>query len=221
MEREHWLESRDGHQRNDTNRLKKELIDTVEEFDAVLPEMEIDKEVARKFNAGDWCLGRELEVLAPRKILRGFLVPVRDVPTDVRVTLKVFAYLTINNSKDLLDRHLPQGIHYHYALADKRHTTTVICWDTRWMTPPMSSQQVRPLFHELHAEGAKSASARPERWGDKKRKSICDACEPDLSKWPIDEFRCASNGSSPVWPTSATLTPRPLQTSKPKRGKKP
>jgi hypothetical protein len=56
MEREHWLESRDGHQRNDTNRLKKELIDTVEEFDAVLPEMEIDKEVARKFNAGDWCL---------------------------------------------------------------------------------------------------------------------------------------------------------------------
>jgi len=34
-----------------------------------------------------------------------------------------------------------------------------------------------------------------------------EACEPDLRKWPIEEFKCASNDSSIVHPPGRTLTP--------------
>lgn len=217
MEREAWCDWREIDQRSILLSARSELLDVLQELDAVLPEFEISSEVAREFHEGKWTIGREFEVEAPRKILRGFLVPVREVSSDVQVTLKVFAFLTINNSKDILDRHLHQGIHYHYALPDGRHTTTMICWDTRWIPNPKSSEKIRPLFHELHGKGAKSAVAKPERWGDKKRNSIRDACKPDLSKWPIKEFRCASNGSSPVWPTNVVLTPRSAPTVNPKR----
>ncbi|WP_192365050.1 hypothetical protein [Mesorhizobium mediterraneum] len=196
-----------------------ELVDAIEEFDAALPEMEIDEDVSREFDEGDWSLGSELEVLAPRDILRGFLVPIRNAATGVPVTLKVFAFLTINDCKDILDRHLHQGIHYPYALADNTHTTTMVCWDTRWRPGPKHRNQIPSLFHELHGKGAKFASARPGRWGDEKRKSIRDACAPDLLKWPIGEFRCASDRSSPVWPRGASLTPRLPQPAKTKRGK--
>tara|TARA_B100000780_G_scaffold180089_1_gene126270 strand:- start:654 stop:917 length:264 start_codon:yes stop_codon:yes gene_type:complete len=87
----------------------------------------------------------------------------------------VFAFLSINGCKDLLDQHLHQGIHYHYALSDGTHTTTMICFDTRWTPNPQSSQLVQPLIHEIHARGAKHKKAKPESWGDKKRKSIWDA----------------------------------------------
>lgn len=212
MEREHWPKRDDGERPFQRTTLKERLVEAVEEIDALLPDDAIDEEIIGEFEDGDWSIGTEFEVLAPRNILRGFLVPIREVPTRVLVTMKVFAFLTINGSKDLLDRHLDQGIHYHYALSDKTHTTTMICWDTRWIRPPRLPKvppAAHPLFHELHAQGAKHATARPNRWGDEKRKSIWAACLPDLSRWRINEFRCASNGSSPVWPLGVALTPRP------------
>ena len=210
MASKRWPKFHEFYQIENIDALKNELIRTIEEFDAAFPKMEINAEILHKFHERDWFLGREFEVRAPRKILRGFIVPVRDVPTDVKVTLTLFALLTINNSKDLLDRHREQGFHYHYVISKgKRHTTTMICWDTRWILGSLDGLKVRPLFHELHGMGSKFQSAKPEKWGDKKRISIRDACKPDLLKWDIGKFRCASNRSSPVWPRSVTLTPRP------------
>lgn len=185
----------------------------VYELDAVLPDLAVDEGTLRGFESDDWSIGSEFQVLAPRKILRGFVVPVRHVPIRVPISLKVFAFIMIDDDS-FLDRHLFQGIHYHYCLADKRHTTTMVCWDTRWTADAGRPREVRAIFHELHAEGAKSVRARPERWSDEKRESIREACAPDLQRYRIEEFRCASNDSSPVWPKTATLTPRPLASLK-------
>lgn len=190
-----------------------ELASLVDKLDAALPDLAIDDETLRGFESGNWLVGSEFQMLAPRKILRGFVLPVRQVAMRVPVSLKVFAFITIDDDS-LLDRHLFQGIHYHYCLADKRHTTTMVCWDTRWTPDPGKPNEVRAIFHELHAEGAKSVRARPERWSDEKRKSIRETCAPDLQRYRIEEFRCASNDSSPVWPKTATLTPRLLASLK-------
>jgi len=123
MEREHWPKRDDDDRSFQRTPLNGLLVEAVEAIDAMLPDRAFDEEIVREFARDDWSIGTEFEVLAPRKILRGFLVPIREVPTRVRVTMKVFAFLTINGSKDLLDRHLDQGIHYHYALSDKTHTT--------------------------------------------------------------------------------------------------
>lgn len=191
-----------------TNPLVRRLVDIVDELDFDLQNLNIDDEFKHEFAMGRWTLGRQCEALAPKKILRGFLTPVRDVPAYSSVTVRVFAFLSINGCKDLLDRHLSQGIHYHYALPNETHTTTMICFDTRWKPNPKTGQLVRPLFHELHARGAKNKKASPERWREEKRKSIWDACNPDLARWQIQEFRPASNGASPVWPQGTTVLPR-------------
>lgn len=200
------MEQEDGsHWQNDwpkrsTNSLIRRLVDVVDELDSGLQSLTIDDEIKHEFKLGGWTLGRECEFLAPKKVLRGFLNPIRDVPANVPLTLKVFAFLSINGCKDLLDRHLHQGIHYHYALSDGTHTTTMICFDTRRAPISRNGQLVQPLFHELHARGAKNKKARPERWREEKRESIWDACKPDLARWPIQDFRSASYGASPVWP---------------------
>jgi len=191
-----------------TNSLMRRLVEAVDELDSELQSLNIDDELKHEFALGGWTLGRECEALAPKKILRGFLSPIRDVPANVPLTLRVFAFLSINDCKDLLDRHLHQGIHYHYALSDGTHTTTMICFDTRWTPISKNSQLVQPLFHELHARGAKIKKAKPERWRGNKRKSIWDACKSDLARWPIQEFRPASSGASPVWPLGTVVTPR-------------
>nr|WP_323777089.1 hypothetical protein [Amylibacter sp.] len=211
IELERGEKSRKNYHLDNRLNTKEYLVHGVKEFVSGLPEFEIDEEIEHEFDNAEWSLGREFKVMEPREIVGGFLMPVLDVPVIRKVSLEVFAFLTISGCKDLLDRHLQQGIHYHYALADKSHTTTMICWDQRWVSPLKGDQQMRPLFHELHAQGAKSKRARPEIWGDRKRKSIRKACEPDLRKWPINAFRCASNGSSAVWPIGATLTPKLLQ----------
>lgn len=75
------------------------------------------EDLVRSFGIGErWSLGTELEVFAARKIVRGYLIPVQEVPTRVRVSLPVFAFLTIRGDKDLLHRDNDQfGIHYHYV----------------------------------------------------------------------------------------------------------
>ncbi|SMQ85899.1 hypothetical protein SAMN06295905_3194 [Devosia lucknowensis] len=192
----------------------------LDQLDGLATDPSIDDEIAERYHAGDWALDAEYQVMRPRKILRGYAVPVRLMPIRTPVTLRAFAFITVDDDS-FLDRHLFQGIHYHYCLADKRHTTTMVCWDTRWVSPLAKNapKEVRPLFHELHAEGAKSVRARPERWNDEKRQSIRNACAPDLGTYAISDFRCASNDAEPVWPRTARLTPRMPSTSAPKKRK--
>ena len=186
-----------------------ELEALLSKLHSCLPDVPIDSETCREFKSGDWSIGSEYRAWKkPRKILRGYIVPVRNVPIRASVSLRVFAFITINDGT-LLEAHSHHGIHYHYCLADKQHTTTILCWDTRWTSVSSSPREVRAIFHELHGEGAKSLQARPDRWKEEKRKSIWDKCAPDLKRSEIGNFRCASNDSSPVWPATAKLTPHP------------
>jgi len=177
---------------------------TLAELDGRIPDAILERHAARKIGHGKFQAGWEVETLSPIKILRGHLVPIRDVPSPIVLTQKVIAFITINGSDDLLDRHLHQGIHYHYALRNRVHTTTLICWDTRWKA--VAKKAKRPLFHEMHATGAKSKTARPLEWGDKKRQSIWDACHNDIGSRDISEFRCASDRAESVWPRNVTVT---------------
>lgn len=183
-------------------RLQKQ-IDEIEQ-----QQLEPSASKAMKTHTGQ--MGTEFQVLAPRKILRGYLVPIREVPIPLTVSARMLALIEIAGESHKLDRHLDQGIHYHYTLANGTHTSTMICWDKRWLCPPNAKPPatLRPIFHELHGRGSKTKKARPELWSDRKRESIWDACARDLQTWKISEFRCASDNAAAVWPPNAFLTPR-------------
>jgi len=204
------------------SRIGPQLAEMVTELEVILStakyEDTTDENLARMFErGGSWSLGTKLEVFPPRKIVRAYLIPLQEVPSLVRVSLQIFAFLTIRGDKDLLHRdNDTSGIHYHYVLANRRRTTTIICWDTRWTSVDPTEPKgirLRPIFHELHGEGKYTKKAQPHKWGQEKRKSVHDACVPDLLKWEIEKFRCASNNAVAVWPVNATLTPRPTQSA--------
>jgi hypothetical protein len=158
-------------------------------------EKSIDEAVVCRFGTGEeWSLGTEFRELAPHKMIHG--------------------------DKDLLHRDTEFGVHYHYALANGERTTTMICWDTRWVSGDSTEPKglkLRPIFHELHGEGRYKKTARPQVWGDEKRKSVRDACVPDLQNWDVEKFRCASNNAVSVWPLNASLTPRQLASQQKKK----
>ncbi|ANM11361.1 MULTISPECIES: hypothetical protein [unclassified Rhizobium] len=108
-----------------------ELARLMDQLDFALHAYPISDGARRRFESGNWTFGSAFQAFQPRKIVRGFILPVRQVPISQPVSLRVFALIEIDD-ESYLDRHLPQGIHYHYCLADRRHTTTVICWDNRW-----------------------------------------------------------------------------------------
>ncbi|MDC9824831.1 hypothetical protein PRN20_13935 [Devosia sp. ZB163] len=207
MAEQHWPDR--AHIEVPTARsLRQQLQETLDDLDRQLDEVDFPPEVPA---VEEVSIASQFEVLAPRDILRGYLVPVREVPVPLSVSHRVLALIAVADEVDKLDRHLEQGIHYHYVLKDGTHTTTMICWDNRWRkaAAPQISSAVRPIFHELHGRGAKTKKARPNLWSDGKRQSIWAACSPDLQKWNIGEFRCASNGASSVWPLACVVTPKP------------
>lgn len=187
---------------------REEISRIVNELDSDLPDIEIEQSIIDEYASAEWTFGLEFERMPAKPILRGFVIPTRTTPINTPVSLRLYAFITINGCKDLLDRHLHQGIHYHYALADMTHTTTMICWDTRWSPSSDNKSRVRGLFHEIHGRGSKFVRARPDRWGNEKRQSIREACEPDLRRWKITEFRCASFSSLPVWPLNSVTSLR-------------
>ena len=151
-----------------------------------------------------------------REILRGFVVPQCKVPI-LAVPEHVALYLiTIDNSKDFLEReNHNMGWHYHYLDRRRRRSNAILSWDTRWTKPkPETNLPKQPaLFVEQHGEGKSQFKANYSRWGEKKRKSIYMACKPDLEKWSMSEFRCASNKSQLVHPPGRILTPHSSATT--------
>lgn len=209
MVEQHWPDRISYIEVPQSRPLRRQLEEALEELDRQLEDVALP--VEGEAEAGTVYIASQFEVMAPRGILRGYLVPVHEVPVPLSVSHRVLALIAIADEVDMLDRHLDQGIHYHYVLKDGTHTTTMICWDNRWRNAAASkpSEAIRPIFHELHGRGAKTKKARPQLWSDRKRESIWAACSPDLQKWNIGEFRCASNGASSVWPLACTVTPRP------------
>lgn len=154
-----------------------------------------------------------------RQIVRGFLQPVRNLPLVQRVPERVEAFLRIMlpGGDDGLTREEHGGVkwHFHYIDAKYRRSDVILSFDTRWSmaTGTKGHSTFRPLFAERHAEGKAKFSAHPERWGTEKRISMYEICSRDLNKG-IEHFRCAKNGSEPVWPRSALLTPHPFGLAK-------
>ncbi|MBX4967809.1 hypothetical protein [Rhizobium binae] len=178
---------------------------------------------------GLWSLG-SVEQRAPiRKIHLGYLEPIRRFPVIERVPELVVAFLTkIPGWDDYVKREYHPGVgwHYHYLSDPRKRSDVLIAWDTRWQPPAEAPDDLppppRPLFGEKHGEGKADFSAKPWLWGDRKKESMHDVCAPDLKKWPIHEFRCASNHAEPVWPSSARLTSMHVPVSPPAKlsGKK-
>jgi hypothetical protein len=136
------------------------------------------------------------------------------VPILSRVADQIALYLiSIDNGEDYLDRETHgMGLHYHYLNWHKERSNVILSWDTRWKAPEPQPKPpiLRALFVEPHGEKNNAAFvAKPHLWGTQKRASFYDACVPDLSKWPIKEFKCAANKSMIVHQPGRTLTPHP------------
>ncbi|MBY3150284.1 hypothetical protein HFO63_32785 [Rhizobium laguerreae] len=170
-------------------------------------------------DAGHWSLGSIEQRARIRQIHRGYLEPIRRFSVLEYVPDLVVAYLArIPGWDDYIKRenHPGVGWHYHYLPDPGRRSDVLLAWDIRWQTPtahPANRPQQRPLFGEKHGEGKADVQAKPWLWGDKKKESMYRLCAPDLEKWKIQEFRCASNHAEPVWPADAVITPRPVSTT--------
>jgi hypothetical protein len=152
-----------------------------------------------------WTLGSSTKRFPIRNIHIGFIEPVLRVPIISRLPQTVTAFLlAIPGERDLLKRehHNQVGWHYHYLNFKKARSNLVLCWDTRAAYQKGGDY---PMFRETHAEGRADFKARPDIWGLTKKKSMHDVCAPDLDRWPLSTFRCASAKAKLVWPVSARV----------------
>lgn len=157
-----------------------------------------------------WCLGSATISRGPaREILRGFLVPNFTVPILTHVPDNVASLLiTIEKGVGYLNRETHgKGWHYHYLDRKKKRSDAILSWDTRWKKT--KSQATPALFVEKHGEKRAKIKSKYKSWGPEKRKSIYNACLPDLCKWNLNDFKCASNDSQVVYPLGRQLTPHP------------
>lgn len=154
-----------------------------------------------------WSFGAILQRAPIRRIHRGYLEPFRRFPVVEDVPEIVVQFLMrLPGGEDYLDRdNHGVGWHYHYLPDRRTRSDVILSWDTRWVPP--DQQALRPIFQEKHGEGRYSFQAKPWLWGDAKKQSMHEMCTPDLLKWAIHTFRCASNKAGAVWPVTATLTP--------------
>lgn len=160
-----------------------------------------------------WSFGEAMIFRATeREILRGTLVPTRKIPILRRIPDDIALYLiTIDKGESFLDReNHNMGWHYHYKNWRKDRSNVILSWDTRWEAPDPKTIRPTPrgLFVEPHGEKTNADFiARPDLWGPRKRMLMYEACRPDLRRWPIGNFKCASDNSDVVYPPDARLTP--------------
>ncbi|WP_144083762.1 hypothetical protein [Rhizobium leguminosarum] len=172
---------------------------------------------------GHWSIGSTEQRAPIRKIHRGYLEPIRCFSLVEHVPDLVVAFLArIPGWDDYVKREYHQGVgwHYHYLPDPGRRSDVLLAWDTRWQesAPPPTKKPLplRPFFGEKHGEGKADVQAKPWLWGDKKKESMYGLCAPDLRKWSIHEFRCASSDAEAVWPPGAVVTPMPAPTASPR-----
>ena len=211
-ERQVLLEEYGGQQR-----LVRPAKQLVEDLEAALSGAGWNRDLStpNRLDEGRWTFGSAMTLIGRRRdIHRGFLDPIRTIPILDRVSDRVALYLiTVEHGEDYLKREAHSGVgwHYHYLDWNERRSNVILCWDTRWETPnPQTNPPARRgLFVEKHAEGGKPFTAHPGAWGERKRKSMYNACETDLLSRDIKEYRCAANKSEVVHPRDAILTPHP------------
>jgi hypothetical protein len=204
-----WLALPDPNASERSWRLPK-LDEVVGVLNRILTETGYETQRRYSLSEGEfWSLGSQVIYFPIRAIHGGFVEPVRRIPIISHVPDSLVAFfLEIPGERDLLkrERHNQVGWHYHYLDFKKARSNIVLSWDTRALRVCGSDH---PLFQETHAEGRADFRARPDRWGSSKKRSMHRACAPDLDKWSLNTFRCASKEANPVWPLSAMLTARP------------
>ncbi|MER9740885.1 hypothetical protein [Mesorhizobium sp. M0187] len=190
------------------HRLASELLELLDALDRLRREEHFDALYAPLQKGEFWNLGTIEIRLEQRPIHLGFLEPILYTPFDVSDENLAAYLITVSGDDHPLKRehHDHFGWHYHYLDRKMRRSDVILCWDT---FAKVTDQQIRPLFYENHAEGSCDFPARPTLWADRKRKSMHEACRPDLLKWRINEFKTPGKTSSAVWPLGAVLTPRP------------
>jgi len=182
--------------------LGRELANQLEDLEEALVEEDFNREAQPPGATGWWSLGTIEIVGEPRPILRGFLEPVLRIPL-VSTSTRILAYLISLPEKDFLEREAHGwGWHYHYLNKKEERSDVVLCWDT--LAPAPKKPDVRGLFQEKHGQGFR---AQPDLWGVSKRRSMHDACSPDLER-PISEFRHPTDKALAVWPLARPLTRR-------------
>lgn len=159
-----------------------------------------------------WSLGTLDLSRAPVGIYRGYLRPTFRVMIAEPPSQQVIAFLIAIDGDDLLKRehHSNFGWHYHYLDWKKRRSDIILCWDGRAILQPT---QQRALFSEYHSENNSDFTAKTHLWGEKKKHSMHAACAPDLTKWPLEEFKFPKKNASAVWPINAALTSASKPTS--------
>jgi hypothetical protein len=112
------------------------------------------------------------------------------------LTPQLFELITIVGERCGIERenHGSWGYHYHYV-DDKRRRSDVIFsfLPTDTKTPPR-------LWWERHAEGKAEVSPDVLTWGASKRTSIHRACERDLTKRRLADYKRPSKEALVLWP---------------------
>lgn len=99
------------------------------------------------------------------------------------------------------EQHDVFGWHYHYCDQRQRRSDIIMSFDRkRAVKSASANSQQSPLCWEPHAINKAKFSARPQRWGDRKRESIYTACAPDLGIRPPLMFKPPSKEAEDVWP---------------------
>jgi hypothetical protein len=100
------------------------------------------------------------------------------------------------------EKHDVFGWHYHYCDHKRRRSDVLMAFDRSRLCQesPPSGKQIVPLCWEPHAINKAKFQAKPWLWGDRKRRSIYQACEPDLSVTPALTYKPPSKEAQDVWP---------------------
>jgi hypothetical protein len=112
--------------------------------------------------------------------------------------------IAVPGSDELLirEKHDVFGWHYHYCDHKKRRSDVLMSFDRNRLCEDSLSagQSVVPLCWEPHAINKAKFQAKPWRWGGRKRVSIYEACQPDLSVTPELTYKPPSKEAQDVWP---------------------
>ena len=113
--------------------------------------------------------------------------------------------VAIPDMSDVLirEQHDVFGWHYHYCDQRRRRSDILMSFDRkRNVASANPKSQLPPLCWEPHGVNKAKFKAKPWLWGDRKRKTIYEACAPDLGIVPALTFKPPSREAADVWPTT-------------------
>lgn len=108
----------------------------------------------------------------------------------------LFRLIAIAGEKCEIERenHGSWGYHYHYLDHKGRRSDVIFSF------LPTDTNTPARLWWERHGEGKAAFSPDVQAWGASKRTSIHGACERDLRKRKLADYKCPSKEALALWP---------------------